>query len=56
MDSGTLNTSAAKPGSQSINALLGNRGVKPVTFSEWERVDSEEVRRGAAIGNPEKNC
>ncbi|KAI9529386.1 hypothetical protein NQZ68_011091 [Dissostichus eleginoides] len=52
MDSGTLNTSAAKPGSQSINALLENRGVKPVTFSEWEKIDSEEVRRGAAIGKP----
>ncbi|KAI4799212.1 hypothetical protein KUCAC02_017848 [Chaenocephalus aceratus] len=52
MDSGTLNTSAAKPGSQSINALLGNRGVKPVTFSEWKKIDSEEVRKGAAIGKP----
>ncbi|KAI4799052.1 hypothetical protein KUCAC02_019276 [Chaenocephalus aceratus] len=31
MDSGTLNTLAAKPGSQSINALLENRGVKPVS-------------------------
>ena len=27
-------------------------GVKPVTFSEWEKIDSEEVRRGAAIGKP----
>lgn len=28
MDSGTLDMSAAKPGSQSISALLENRGIK----------------------------
>ncbi|XP_070708290.1 NADPH:adrenodoxin oxidoreductase, mitochondrial [Pempheris klunzingeri] len=52
MDSGTLDVSAAKPGSQSISALLEKRGVKPVSFSDWEKIDSVEVRRGEATGKP----
>ncbi|XP_038591380.1 NADPH:adrenodoxin oxidoreductase, mitochondrial [Micropterus salmoides] len=52
MDSGTLDVSVAKPGSQSICALLEKRGVKPVVFSDWEKIDSEETRRGEAIGKP----
>ena len=27
-------------------------GVKPVFFSDWEKIDSEEVRRGEARGKP----
>ncbi|XP_056153335.1 NADPH:adrenodoxin oxidoreductase, mitochondrial [Lampris incognitus] len=50
IDSGTLDVSAAKPGSQGIAILLEKRGVKPVTFSEWERIDNEETRRGEAKG------
>ncbi|XP_044035271.1 NADPH:adrenodoxin oxidoreductase, mitochondrial isoform X2 [Siniperca chuatsi] len=52
MDSGTLDVSAAKPGSQSISALLEKRGVKPVIFSDWEKIDSVEMRRGEATGKP----
>ncbi|XP_054455134.1 NADPH:adrenodoxin oxidoreductase, mitochondrial [Anoplopoma fimbria] len=52
MDSGTLDVSAARPGSQSVSALLEKRGVKPVTFSDWEKIDSVEMRRGEAVGKP----
>ncbi|XP_029312999.1 NADPH:adrenodoxin oxidoreductase, mitochondrial isoform X2 [Cottoperca gobio] len=52
MDSGTLDASSAKPGSQSISALLEKRGVMPVTFSDWEKIDSVETRRGEASGKP----
>lgn len=52
MDSGTLDVTAAKPGSQSISALLEKRGVKPVTFSDWEKIDSVEMKRGEATGKP----
>uniref|UniRef100_UPI0037E97373 NADPH:adrenodoxin oxidoreductase, mitochondrial isoform X2 n=1 Tax=Semicossyphus pulcher TaxID=241346 RepID=UPI0037E97373 len=52
MDSGTLDVSPAKPGSQSISALLDKRGVKPVVFSDWEKIDSVEMSRGKAIGKP----
>uniref|UniRef100_G3NNK9 NADPH:adrenodoxin oxidoreductase, mitochondrial n=1 Tax=Gasterosteus aculeatus aculeatus TaxID=481459 RepID=G3NNK9_GASAC len=52
LESGALNTSAAKPGSQSVRALLEKRGVKPVTFVDWEKIDSVEVSRGEAVGKP----
>ncbi|XP_068440073.1 NADPH:adrenodoxin oxidoreductase, mitochondrial isoform X1 [Clinocottus analis] len=52
MESGTLDVSAAKPGSQSVGALLEKRGVKPVTFPEWEKIDGVETRRGEAVGKP----
>lgn len=52
MDSGTLDLSAAKPGSQSISALLEKRGVKPVTFSDWEKIDNVEMMKGEASGKP----
>ncbi|XP_060884211.1 NADPH:adrenodoxin oxidoreductase, mitochondrial [Labrus mixtus] len=52
LDSGTLVVSAAKPGSQSISALLDKRGVKPVLFSDWEKIDIVEMKQGEAIGKP----
>ncbi|XP_019939131.2 NADPH:adrenodoxin oxidoreductase, mitochondrial [Paralichthys olivaceus] len=52
MESGTLDVSAAKSGSQTISALLEDRGVKPVTFSAWEKINSVEKRRGDAVGKP----
>ncbi|XP_054913652.1 NADPH:adrenodoxin oxidoreductase, mitochondrial [Poeciliopsis prolifica] len=52
MDSGALDVSAAKPGSQAVSSLLEERGVKPVTFSDWEKIDSLETRRGEACGKP----
>ncbi|XP_031696553.1 NADPH:adrenodoxin oxidoreductase, mitochondrial-like [Anarrhichthys ocellatus] len=52
MESGTLDVSAAKPGSRSVSALLEQRGVKPVTFSDWEKIDGVETRRGEAVGKP----
>ncbi|XP_069563585.1 NADPH:adrenodoxin oxidoreductase, mitochondrial [Brachyistius frenatus] len=52
MDSGALDVSAAKPGSQSISALLEKKGVKAVTFSDWEKIDNVEMSRGEASGKP----
>uniref|UniRef100_A0A3B3Y873 NADPH:adrenodoxin oxidoreductase, mitochondrial n=1 Tax=Poecilia mexicana TaxID=48701 RepID=A0A3B3Y873_9TELE len=52
MDSGALDVSPAKPGSQAVSSLLEKRGVKPVTFSDWEKIDSLETRRGDACGKP----
>ncbi|XP_074475247.1 NADPH:adrenodoxin oxidoreductase, mitochondrial [Sebastes fasciatus] len=52
LDAGALDISAAKSGSQSISALLEKRGVKPVTFSDWEKIDSVEMKRGEAAGKP----
>ncbi|CAN9508947.1 unnamed protein product [Ophioblennius macclurei] len=52
MDSGALDVSSTRPGSQSISALLTERGVKAVTFSDWEKIDSVETRRGEVSGKP----
>uniref|UniRef100_A0A3P9HFF7 NADPH:adrenodoxin oxidoreductase, mitochondrial n=1 Tax=Oryzias latipes TaxID=8090 RepID=A0A3P9HFF7_ORYLA len=52
MDSGKLDVSAEKPGSLRIRALLEEKGVEPVVFSDWEKIDSLEVRRGEACGKP----
>ncbi|KAM9837265.1 NADPH:adrenodoxin oxidoreductase, mitochondrial [Aulostomus maculatus] len=52
MESGALDVSAAKPGAQSISTLLESRGVKPVTFCDWEKIDGVETRRGEVSGKP----
>ncbi|XP_019721188.1 NADPH:adrenodoxin oxidoreductase, mitochondrial [Hippocampus comes] len=52
LDSGNLDMSAAKSGAQHIRTLLEERGVKPVTFSDWEKIDSVEVKRGESTGKP----
>ncbi|XP_070847048.1 NADPH:adrenodoxin oxidoreductase, mitochondrial isoform X2 [Chaetodon trifascialis] len=52
MDSGTVDVSAARPGSQSISGLLEKRGVRPVIFSDWEKIDRVEINRGEATGKP----
>uniref|UniRef100_A0A3P8WZ03 NADPH:adrenodoxin oxidoreductase, mitochondrial n=1 Tax=Cynoglossus semilaevis TaxID=244447 RepID=A0A3P8WZ03_CYNSE len=52
LNSGTLDVSTEKPGSQSICALLEQRRVKPVSFSDWEKINTEETRRGEAVGKP----
>lgn len=52
MHSGVLDTSAARPGSQSIQGLLEKRGVKPVVFSDWEKIDGVETSRGQVVGKP----
>ncbi|KAL0595529.1 NADPHadrenodoxin oxidoreductase, mitochondrial [Plecturocebus cupreus] len=54
--------SGPRPGSTAIQALLSSRGlgpdaevlggVQPVSFSDWEKLDAEEVARGQGTGKP----
>uniref|UniRef100_A0A2K5DQD6 NADPH:adrenodoxin oxidoreductase, mitochondrial n=1 Tax=Aotus nancymaae TaxID=37293 RepID=A0A2K5DQD6_AOTNA len=44
--------SGPRPGSSAIQALLSSRGVQPVSFSDWEKLDAEEVARGQGTGKP----
>ena len=46
------NKSTEKPGRSSIEKLLSQRNVKPVTWDQWNNIHSEEVRQGAALGKP----
>ncbi|GAB1297045.1 NADPH:adrenodoxin oxidoreductase, mitochondrial [Apodemus speciosus] len=41
-----------RPGFSAIQALLSHRGVRPVSFSDWEKLDAEEVSRGQGTGKP----
>ncbi|XP_060058705.1 NADPH:adrenodoxin oxidoreductase, mitochondrial isoform X1 [Erinaceus europaeus] len=42
--------SGPRPGSAAIVALLSSRGIRPISFSDWEKLDAEEVSRGQALG------
>nr|XP_015294303.2 NADPH:adrenodoxin oxidoreductase, mitochondrial isoform X3 [Macaca fascicularis] len=44
--------SGPRPGYAAIQALLSSRGVRPVSFSDWEKLDAEEVARGQGTGKP----
>ncbi|XP_028339053.1 NADPH:adrenodoxin oxidoreductase, mitochondrial isoform X3 [Physeter macrocephalus] len=44
--------SGPRPGYAAVKALLGSRGVWPVSFSDWEKLDAEEVSRGQGAGKP----
>ncbi|KAA0724897.1 NADPH:adrenodoxin oxidoreductase, mitochondrial [Triplophysa tibetana] len=46
MESGRLDLSIKKPGAQAIS------GVRTVLFSEWEKINAEEERRGKPHGKP----
>lgn len=52
LDSGALDLSLDRAGSAGVRDLLRQRGVEPVTFSEWEKIDLEETQRGGAVGKP----
>ncbi|XP_013002496.1 NADPH:adrenodoxin oxidoreductase, mitochondrial isoform X3 [Cavia porcellus] len=41
-----------RPGYTAIQALLSSRGVQPISFSDWEKLDAEEVSRGQGSGKP----
>ncbi|XP_064126857.1 NADPH:adrenodoxin oxidoreductase, mitochondrial isoform X2 [Loxodonta africana] len=49
---GGLLPSGPRPGYTAIEALLSGRGVQPVSFSDWEKLDAEEVSRGQGAGKP----
>lgn len=34
------------------HSCLMSTGVKPVLFSDWEKIDSVETTKGEAIGKP----
>ena len=36
----------------SIDILMNERGLRKVTYQDWKRIDSEEVRRGELSGKP----
>ncbi len=42
----------AKPGADGLMATLQGRGVRVVSYADWQQIDAAEVRRGEAAGKP----
>ena len=40
------------PNSAALQGLLAQRGVRPVSYADWRRIDAAEIERGAANGKP----
>ncbi|XP_054026956.1 NADPH:adrenodoxin oxidoreductase, mitochondrial [Dryobates pubescens] len=49
---GTLDVSSSREGFGAVESILRSRGVRPVSFSDWEKIDAAEVARGKAAGKP----
>lgn len=41
-----------KAGADGLQALLKDRGVRVVSYADWQKIDAAEVRRGEADGKP----
>jgi ferredoxin/flavodoxin---NADP+ reductase len=42
----------AKTGADGLTALLQSRAVRVVSYTDWQKIDAAEVRRGAGAGKP----
>lgn len=54
VNSGQVNISGKKSGSDAIISLLKQRNVAHVTWAQWHKIDSLEQQRGAASGRPKR--
>ncbi|XP_063149253.1 NADPH:adrenodoxin oxidoreductase, mitochondrial isoform X2 [Candoia aspera] len=52
LQSGALELSAAKEGFDLVSHILRSRGVHPVSFLDWEKINAVEVARGKLAGKP----
>ena len=47
-----LNTIEPKSGAEGACKLLQERGIRYVSFSEWKKIDTSEIERGASKNKP----
>lgn len=52
LQGGVLDMSPSREGFGAVESILRSRGVRPVSFSDWEKIDAAEVARGKAAGKP----
>uniref|UniRef100_A0A670JEB4 NADPH:adrenodoxin oxidoreductase, mitochondrial n=1 Tax=Podarcis muralis TaxID=64176 RepID=A0A670JEB4_PODMU len=52
LQSGALDFPDAKEGFGSVRSILQSRRIRPVSFSDWEKIDAAEVARGKLAGKP----
>jgi ferredoxin--NADP+ reductase len=41
-----------EPSSDALRELLKSRGVRAVSFADWQKIDAAEIERGQALGKP----
>jgi ferredoxin--NADP+ reductase len=41
-----------EPNSDAVRELLASRGVRAVSFADWQKIDAAEIERGKAVGKP----
>jgi ferredoxin--NADP+ reductase len=41
-----------KPGADGVRSLLKDRGIRVVSYADWQRIDAAEVRHGETSGKP----
>lgn len=42
----------AQPDTEALIGLLRGKNIKVVRFADWKKIDTEEIRRGQALGKP----
>ncbi|KAJ8681038.1 hypothetical protein QAD02_016825 [Eretmocerus hayati] len=47
-----IDTTRKTDGYHGLQEILLQRGVSPVSFQDWEKIDQEECRRGSRCGKP----
>ncbi|XP_062976326.1 NADPH:adrenodoxin oxidoreductase, mitochondrial [Elgaria multicarinata webbii] len=52
LQSGGQARAGAKEGLDLVKSILQSRGIRPVSFSDWEKIDAAEVSRGKLVGKP----
>ncbi|NXN95041.1 ADRO protein, partial [Rhinopomastus cyanomelas] len=52
LQAGVLDVSTSREGFGAVESILRSRGVRPISFSDWEKIDAAEVARGKVAGKP----
>lgn len=52
IETGELDTSEPKSGKVEILKMLAEKGLLPVTFDDWTRLDDYEIKAGTDLGKP----
>jgi len=52
LKSGEIKLKSQNKGFEVISSLLHSRGVKPVSFDQWRKIDQVEQERGRKLGKP----
>ncbi|XP_075227253.1 NADPH:adrenodoxin oxidoreductase, mitochondrial [Lycorma delicatula] len=48
----SIDVSQPKPGLDYVKQQLLQKGIQTVSFSDWERIDGVEIKRGKEVGKP----